>query len=194
MDSMLRADERVNAGRRQAAAAFLVQPGEPARAVLALIDVDRLEPGDPLLGVLGHAVIGIMHVDVLGIAAACGQFDREERRGLGRARVVGVVGMERLTGDDSLAIHNLLVGDVLDIRVPGDVTLFLVMGMKLAEQPRSSLELVRREVLVPHDHDVMIGKAALEGNARLDVDRLGEIEPDKLEEVLFTAEQRSPAE
>jgi hypothetical protein len=37
------------------------------------------------------------------------------------------------TGDDSLAIHDLLIGDVLDVRVSGDVALFVVVRMKLAE-------------------------------------------------------------
>src|SRR5215831_3369719 len=43
------ADQRVNAGRGQAAATLLVQSSEAARTVLALIDVDRFEPGDLFL-------------------------------------------------------------------------------------------------------------------------------------------------
>ena len=74
-----------------------------------------------------------MHVDVLGIAAARGQLDREQRRGLGRARVVGVVGVERLARDDALAVHDLVVGDVVHVGMAGDVALLLVVRLKLAE-------------------------------------------------------------
>jgi len=88
-----------------------------------------------------------------------------------------MVGMERFTRDDPPAIDDLLVGDILDGRVAGDVAFFLVMGMKLAEQLRSGLKLIRSKVLVSHDEDVMFGKGALEGGARLNVDRLGEVEP-----------------
>jgi hypothetical protein len=40
---------------------------------------------------------------------------------LGRARVVGMVGVERLTPDNALAVHDLAVGDVIHAGVAGDV-------------------------------------------------------------------------
>jgi len=47
------ANQRVDAGRRQLAATFLGDFSERARAVLALIDVDRFEPIDFSLGLVG---------------------------------------------------------------------------------------------------------------------------------------------
>jgi len=88
----------MDAGRRQLAAGFPRHLAERARAEFALIDMHGLEPVDALPGFRGQVVIGIVHVDVLRVAAAAGQLDREQRRRLGRPRVVGVVGVERLAG------------------------------------------------------------------------------------------------
>src|SRR5215813_12663926 len=57
----------------------------------------------------------------------------EQRRGLGRARVVGVVGMERLTRNNVFAVHDLVIGNVFHVGMAGDVPLFFVVRMKLAE-------------------------------------------------------------
>jgi hypothetical protein len=95
--------------------------------------VNRLQPFDLLLGVLGKIIIGIVHIDVLGIAATRGQFNCEQRRSLGRARVVGVVGMERLTRNNVFAVHDLAIGNVFHVGMAGDVSLFFVVRMKLAE-------------------------------------------------------------
>ena len=38
-----------------------------------------------------------------------------------------MVGMEGLAGDDALAVEELVVGDVVDVRVAGDVVLLLPM-------------------------------------------------------------------
>jgi hypothetical protein len=59
-----------------------------------------------------------------------------------------VVGVERLARDDAFAVHDLVVADVVHVGVAGDVTLFLVVRLKLAEQLRGRLELTWREVLV----------------------------------------------
>ena len=95
--------------------------------------MNRLQPFDLLLGVLGKIIIGIVHIDVLGIAATRGQFNCEQRRGLGRARVVGVVGMERLTRNNAFAVYDLVIGNVFHVGVAGDVALSLVVRLKLAE-------------------------------------------------------------
>jgi hypothetical protein len=63
----------------------------------------------------------------LSVAAARGQFDCEQRRGLGRARVVGVVGMERLTRNNVFAVYDIVIGNVFHVGVAGDVALFLVV-------------------------------------------------------------------
>src|SRR4029453_4996935 len=111
----------------------LADLAEQARTVFALVDVNRLQPFDLLLGVLGKIIIGIVHIDVLGIAATRGQFNCEQRRGLGRARVVGVVGMERLPRITPFAVYDLVIGNVFHVGVAGDVALSLVVRLKLAE-------------------------------------------------------------
>jgi hypothetical protein len=95
--------------------------------------VDRLQRIDFSLGGLGRIIIGIVHIDVLSVAATRGQFDCEQRRGLGRARVVGVVGMERLTRNNVFAVHDLVIGNVFHVGMAGDVSLLFVVRMKLAE-------------------------------------------------------------
>ena len=84
--------------------------------------------------------------------------------------------MERLARDDAFAVHDLVVGDVVDVGVAGDVTLFLVVRLKLAKQLCSRLELTWRELLVAHHQDVPLGKGADERGARFAIDRLGEVE------------------
>jgi hypothetical protein len=64
------AHQRVDAGRRQLAATLLGDLPERARAIFALIDMNRLEPIDSLLGLRGQVVIGVVHIDVLRVAAA----------------------------------------------------------------------------------------------------------------------------
>ena len=58
----------------------------------------------------------------------------------------------------------------------GDVTLFLVVRLKLAEQLRSRLEHTGREMLIAHHQNVPLGKGASERGARFAIDRLGEVE------------------
>ena len=79
------------------------------RTVLAQIDMDPFEAGDPALGRLGEIVIGVMHVDVLGIAARARQGHREQHRRLWRRRVIGVIGVKGLAGDVTFTGHGLLV-------------------------------------------------------------------------------------
>src|SRR6516225_8859249 len=52
------------------------------------------------------------------------------------------------------------------------------MWLKLAEQPRGGLELLRREVLVAHHQYVTFRKGTVESSARLIVDRPSEVESD----------------
>src|SRR5580658_2064524 len=61
---------------------------DSARAVFALIDVHGFQSVDLLLGGRGQIIIGVVHVDVLGVAAARRQIDREQRRRLGRPGMV----------------------------------------------------------------------------------------------------------
>jgi hypothetical protein len=58
--------------------------------------------------------------------------------------------VERLARDNAFAIHDLVVADVVHVGIARNVTLFLVVRLKLAEQLRSRLELTWREVLVAH--------------------------------------------
>ena len=44
-----------------------------------------------------------------------------------------MIGMERLTRDDALAVCDLVIGDIIHLGVAGDVALFLVVRLKLAE-------------------------------------------------------------
>src|SRR5262245_45634509 len=92
--------------------------------------------------------------------------------------MVGMVSMECFARDNSLAVRDLLVGNVFQVRVAGDVALLLVVRLKLAEQPRGSLELLWREMLVAHHQHVTFDKGTIESSARLIVDRPGEVEPD----------------
>jgi hypothetical protein len=89
-----------------------------------------------------------------------------------------VVGVERLTRDNALAVHDLIIGDVKHVGVAGDVALLLVVLVKLAEYLRSGLELLRGEVLVAHHQHVMLGEGMVESGAGFRVDRLGEVEAD----------------
>jgi hypothetical protein len=127
-----------------------------------------------------QVVVGLVHVDVLRVAAARRQLDREQGGRLGRARMVGVVGVERLARDDASPVHELVVGDIGDVRVPRDVVLLLVVRLQIAEQLHGGDELVGREMLVAHDQHVMVDERLVERGARLGVDRLREVEPDDL--------------
>ena len=84
-----------------------------------------------------------MHIDVLGVAAAGWQLDREQHGGLRWARVVGMIGVEGLTRDDALAVHDLVVGDGVDVGVAGDVVLLLIVRLQLVEHLSGGFELVR---------------------------------------------------
>ena len=86
--------------------------------------------------VVRQVVIGAVHADVLRVAATRGQLHGEQRGGLGRRRMVRVVGVEGLARNDALAVHDLVVGDVVDVRVAGDVVFLLVVLLQLAEHLR----------------------------------------------------------
>src|SRR5262245_57495668 len=86
--------------------------------------------------------------------------------------------MECFARDDTLAVRDLLVGNVVHVRVASDVALVIVVRLKLAEQPRGRLELLRPEVLVAHHQHVTFGQGTVKSSARLVVDRPGEVEPD----------------
>jgi hypothetical protein len=60
--------------------------------------------------------------------------------------VVGVVGVERLARDDAPAVLDLVIGNVVHTGVAGQMALFLVVRLNLAEKLRSGLELVRGKV------------------------------------------------
>src|ERR1700687_5929814 len=90
--------------------------------------------------------------------------------------MVGVVGVEGLARDGELAVHDHVVGDVIDVGVAGDVLLFLVMNLQLAEQPRRNLELVRIEMLVAHDQYMMFGAGLVPRGAGFAIDRSPEID------------------
>src|SRR5205807_6488278 len=100
------------------------------RAVFALKNMNCLQPVNALFGVLGQIVIGVVHVDVLRVAAAGWQFDREQCRGLGRARVVGVVGVECLARDDASTVVELVVGNIVHAGMAGDMALLLIVRLK----------------------------------------------------------------
>ena len=79
--------------------------------------------------------------------------------------MVGVVGVKGLARNHALAVHDDVVGDVIDVGMAGDVLLLLVVDLQLAEHLRRSLELLRVEVLVAHDQDVMLGEGVIERGA-----------------------------
>jgi len=62
----------MDAGRRQLAAGFPRHLAERARAEFCSDRHARLEPVDALPGFRGQVVIGIVHVDVLRVAALLG--------------------------------------------------------------------------------------------------------------------------
>ena len=86
-----------------------------------------------------------------------------------------MVGVERLAGNDAPAVHELVVGNVGHVGVTGNVVLFLVVRLQLAEQLHRVLELFRREMLVAHDQHMMLGKGAIELSAGFGIDRLSEV-------------------
>ena len=75
--------------------------------------------------------------------------------------------MECLARNDAPAVHELVVGYVRHVGVAGNVVLFLVVRLQLAEQLHRVLELFRREMLAAHDQHVMLGEGAIERGARL---------------------------
>ena len=54
-----------------------------------------------------------------------------------------MIGVEGLARDDALAVHDLVVGDGVDVGVAGDVVLLLVVRLQLAEHLSGGFELVR---------------------------------------------------
>jgi hypothetical protein len=91
--------------------------------------------------------------------------------------MIGIVGVERLTRNNALAVHHLVIRDVEDVRMAGDVALLPLGRVKFAEDLRGNLELLRREVLVAHHQHVVLGKGTVELRAGFRVDRLREVEP-----------------
>ena len=143
--------------------------------------MNGFEAVDPLLGVGRQVVIGVVHIDVLRVAAARWQLDREQHRRLGRARVIGVVGVECLAGDDAPAVLDLVVGYVVHAGMTRHVALLLVVRLNLTEELGRGRELVRREVLVAHDQHVMLDEGAAQDGTVGGIDRLGEVEPGGLD-------------
>jgi hypothetical protein len=121
-----------------------------------------------------------VHIDVLRVAAARRQLDGKQHRRLGRARVIGVVGVECLARDDALAVFDLVVGYVVHAGMARHVPLLLVVRLNLTEELGGGRELVRREVLVAHDQHVMLGEGAAQDGLVAGIDRLGEVEPGDL--------------
>src|SRR5262249_44670118 len=167
--------------RRQLAATVFADLTEGAWAVFALIDVNGLEPVDVSLGFVGQIIIGVVHIDVLRIAAAGGELEGERHGGLGRAGVVGVVGVERLAGNDAPAVLDLVVGNVVHAGMTRHVALLLVVQLNLAEEPRSGLELVGPKVLLAHHQHMMLGECAAQHRAVIGVDWMREVEAGDLD-------------
>jgi hypothetical protein len=92
--------------------------------------------------------------------------------------VIGVIGVEGLARDDAPTVHNLIVGDVIDAGIAGDVVLPLVMRLNLAKELHSGLELVRPEMLAAYHQYVMLDKGALEDGAGFGIDRLRKVDAD----------------
>jgi hypothetical protein len=119
-------------------------------------------------------------VDARAAARPAGrrQIDRDQRCGLGGPRVVGMIGLERFTRDNGLAVPDLVIGYMVHVGVAGDVMLRLVVPLELAEHLRGDLELIQREARVAHHQHVTLGKGAAEGGAGFGVERPGKIETD----------------
>ena len=74
--------------------------------------------------------------------------------------------MEALARDDALAIHDLVVGDVVDVRMARDMRLLLVVWLQLAEHLGGLLEAFGRQVLVANHQHVVVGKRTIQFGAR----------------------------
>src|SRR5271156_3520917 len=81
--------------------------------------------------------------------------------------MVGVVGVDRLTRNDPLAVHDLVVGYVVDIRMAGDVVFLLVVLLQFAKHLGCRLELLGREILVADYKNVVGHERAVECGVRV---------------------------
>src|SRR5579871_6452043 len=166
------ADQRMNAGGRDEPRALFAERPQFARAVFALVNVHRLQPVDPRLHRRVEIVIGLVHVDILGVTAMARQCDRVEHCRLGRRRMIGMVGVKRLARNVTLAGHRLLVRDIVKLRVARHMHLALVVLEQLAKDLGGGDKLRRRATLVA-DHQYMIfGKGAVQGRASVGVEIL----------------------
>src|ERR1700694_1378670 len=108
--------ERVDDGFRCNAFTVRRQLRQLPLAMLALINVTRLQPIDSLLHVLGQGIIGLIHVHELGVATCFRELDGMQRGRLWRLTVVGVIRVVALTRDVNLPVFQLvLIGDVVDL-------------------------------------------------------------------------------
>src|SRR5579859_2642452 len=170
------AHERMDAGRWECLAAFVRQVSERARAVFAEIHMHGLQTVDALLCRVWQIVVGAVHVDVLRVAATAGQRDREQRRGFRWRGMVRVVGVKTLAGNDALAIHDLIVGDVVDVRMAGNMGLPLVVLLELTEHLGGLLEPLRRQLLITDHQHMVVGKRVVQLGAGAWIDVIAKVE------------------
>ena len=90
--------------------------------------------------------------------------------------MVGVVGVERLPRNNPLAVHDLIVGDVVDVRVTGNVMFLLVVLLQHPKHLGCSLELGGRVVLVTDHQDVMLDESLIDRGVRVGINRFTQID------------------
>jgi hypothetical protein len=93
----------------------------------------RFEHVDLLFGFGRQIVVGAVHVDVLRITAVGRERNREQRGRFRRPGMVRVIGVKRLAGDDSPAVHELVVGNIRNVRVARHMMFFPIVRLEFAE-------------------------------------------------------------
>ena len=136
----------------------------------------RLQLFDPALHRLRKLVIGEVHVDVLRVAAASRQRHRIKDRRLRRRRVVRVVAVERLAGDQPPGAEKFLVRHIIHLRETRDMVVLLVVRLQFAPDLHRADEIGRLVFLVAHDQHMVLRKGAVQRRAGLGIDRLRQVE------------------
>ena len=136
-----------------------------------------MQVGDALLRRLGQRVVGRGHVGELRVAASARQLDGVQHGGLGRPRVVRMVGVPALAGDVAAAVGEaVLVGEVMDLRTLRQRKARVVLVEDLAEQRHGLQELRRREALAADRQNVMADEGVVQGPPDVARDRLREVQ------------------